>query len=641
MATSTYTGSWPSSLGLNAARTCSVSGGSSASGVINFVNTTLIHSTNAYSKSYDITVTVVYSGGAKSVEETIKMDSSNYGGYSHTYTITGLTVTQANSISSIIVQCTGGSSGYSASNVYVKSNVTVSVDYTVPSKVSTPTIGVGTTKTTGSTVAVSWTASSDGTANTLTGYILQYRDSSNGSSWGNWTNYAAYGTGTRSVTASLPDARNYRQFRVCATGSQGSDYYSDYSQSSSILRCATPTTPGNFAVAPTTWESGDVSLSWDASTATGASISKYYLEYCLKSYGGSYGSWATLTNTTSRSYSHNPGLSKGDNIQYRVRAYSSDEIYSSYSSTVTVIRETDKPTSLKPEAGWYENITSIAWELPASISLTGTTSQYRYSTDSGSTWSSWTSASGTSVNVASIFSDVSSGAYFQFQVRAVQTNGDVTDAAMSGTIYKNTAPAAPSILAPVPASPVSPGAFWVVLSVTADPNEHSFSVSYQKDSGDWTTIKSGLTAAAVLAVKLSAGGTYVFRCMDVYGAASTTTRTITVNAETYTDSPIVAGTTRIKAAHINELRARIEQLCALYDAIAPTWAETIVAGTTSVKNFPTHITELRTALEALYTKINGLGAGTIVSAPTWETTLTDVRPKATAIEEIRAAVRAI
>lgn len=641
MATSSYSGSWSSSLGLNALRTCSVSGGGGASGVINSVVVNLIHSTNAYGKTYTITVTVVYSGGSKSTSHDVKMTADDYTYRSEDYTITGLTVEQANSISSVQVQCTGGSSGYSASNVYVKSGVTVTVNYTVPSKVTNPTISVGSTKTTGSTVTVSWTASSSGTANTLTGYELQYADSSNGSSYGSWTAYGSYGTGTRSVSASLPAAKGYRKFRVRAIGSAGSDYYSDWSESSAVVRVATPSAPGNLSATPATWESGNVALSWDASSVTGSTISRYYIEYRLKQYGGSYGSWTALANTTNTSYSYNPGLSKGDNVQYRVRAYSSDEIYSSYSSTVTVVRETEKPINLTPAVGWYTALDVCSWELPAAISLTGTYCQYRYTTDSGASWSTWATASGNSFSAASAFANVASGNYFRYQVRAVQANGDTTDAASSELLYKNAAPSAPVILMPVPASPTSPGAFWVLLSVSTDPNGHTMTVSYTKDGGERVTVASDLSAACVVAVRLNSGGAYAFRVNDQYGAYSETTKTITVVAETYTDNPVTAGTTRIKATHINELRSRVEQLCTLYGVTAPTWEEDVIAGTTSIRGFPDHIAELREAIETLYAAINAQRDEAVIAPPSWATTLTDIKPKAAAIEELRAAARAI
>ena len=642
MATSYYSGSWSGTLGLNALRTCSLSGGGGASGIINGVTVNLIFSTNAYSPTYYLTITLNYSWGSESIDTSVKLTSDDYTSASRSFTFDGLTVDQANSIESVSVICTGtSSSSGKTSNVYVKSSVSVSVDYTVPSAVSTPAISVGSTKTTESTVAVSWTASRNGTANTLTRYELQYADSSNGSSFGSWAAYDSYGTGTLNVSASLPAAKGYRKFRVRALGSAGSDYYSGWSESSSVCRVATPSTPGNLAASPTTWESGNVALSWSASTVTGSSISRYYIEYRLKRYGGNYGSWTALANTTSTSYSYNPGLSKGDNIDFRVRAYSSDEIYSSYSSTVTVTRETEKPINLAPAAGWYTEIGVCTWDLPASIDLAGTVSQYRYTTNSGASWSAWANASGKSFNAASAFAGVASGDYFCYQVRAVQSNGDTTDAASSELLYKNAPPAAPVILLPVPASPTSPGAFWVLLSVSTDPNGHSMTASYTKDGGERVTIASDLAVACVLAVKLSAGGVYVFRVTDQYGAFSETAVTVTVTAETYTDNPVEAGTTRIKAAHINELRSRIVELCTLYGVTAPTWQEEIIPGTTSIRGFPNHITELRTAIEALYAAINAQRDETVIAPPSWTVALTDIKPKAAAIEELRAAARAI
>lgn len=644
MATSSYSGSWGDTYGLNALRTCSLSGGGGASGVINSVVASVIFSTNAYGPSYTLELTLNYTGGSKVLSgQTVQLTSDDYTYATRTFTFSGLTVEQANSITSISIKCTGASGSGQAKNIYVKSSVAVTVSYTVPSAVSTPSISVSTTSTTSSSVTVSWTASSSGTANTLTGYDLQYADSSNGSSWGSWTSYGSYGTGTRSVSASLPAAKGYRKFRVRAKGSAGSDYYSGWSESSSVVHVAAPTVPGSFNVTPTTWESGKVTLTWTESTCTGSNISKYYIEYRLKQYGGSYGSWTALANTNSSTlkYEYTPTLNKGDNIQYRVRALSSDNVYSSYTDAITVVRETEKPINLTPAAGWYTEISSCSWELPPAISLTGTYCQYRYTTNSGASWSAWANATGNSFNAATIFAGVSSGEYFQYQARAVQTNGDTTDAATSGAIYKNAAPSAPVLLAPAASSPVSPGAFWVLLSISTDPNGHTMTAAYSKDGGDFVTIADNLTEACVVAQKLTAGGSYVFRVTDQYGAYSQITKSITVQAETNTDDPCTAGTTRIKAVHINELRSRVEALCTLYGVTAPTWAESVIAGTTSVKHFPSHVTELRSALEAIYTKINTLAEFTVIASPSWTVTLTDIRPKAAAIEELRAAAKAI
>lgn len=642
MATTSYNGSWGDSYSLNTTRTCYLSGGGGASGIINSVTVDLIFSTNAYSPHYYLTITLLTNSGNIEIEDEVKMTSDDYSFASRSFTFSNVSLSQANSITGISIKCTGASSSSgSASKVFVKSSVSVVVDYTIPSKLATPTISTGTTMTTDSTVAISWAASWNTTANTLTAYELQYADSSNGSSFSAWTTYYTYGTGTRSVSASLPAAKGWRKFRVRALGSAGSDYYSDWSESSAVCRVAMPTTPGSFAVSPTIWDSGNVALSWSASAVTGASISRYYVEYRLKKYGSSFGSWTALTNTTALKYSYNPGLSKGDVIAFRVRSLSSDGIHSAYTSEATVSRQTDVPINLTPAAGWYTLLDLCAWELPTTINLAGTICQYAYTINSGVTWSAWNNASGNSFNAAALFDSVSSGNYFCYKVRAVQTNGDITDAAISGILYKNTASAAPVILSPVPSSPISPGAFWAILRITRDINGHSMTVTYSKDSGEFAIIANDITDSCIVAAKLTAGGAYRFRVTDEYGAYSEVARTITVTAETYTDSPVTAGTTRIKAAHINEIRSRVEQLCAFYGLSAPSWNESIIAGTTSIKHYPAHVAEIRSTLTAIYQKINGLGAGVIIPTPAWSTTLDDTKPKAAAIEELRAAAKAI
>lgn len=184
MATTSYNGSWGDSYSLNTTRTCYLSGGGGASGIINSVTVDLIFSTNAYSPHYYLTITLLTNSGNIEIEDEVKMTSDDYSFASRSFTFSNVSLSQANSITGISIKCTGASSSSgSASKVFVKSSVSVVVDYTIPSKLATPTISTGTTMTTDSTVAISWAASWNTTANTLTAYELQYADSSNGSSF--------------------------------------------------------------------------------------------------------------------------------------------------------------------------------------------------------------------------------------------------------------------------------------------------------------------------------------------------------------------------------------------------------------------------------------------------------------------------
>ncbi len=640
MAVSTYSGSRGGATGLNNNPSVPLSGGGGISGVLNSVIARLNFSTNAYSNYYDVTATLFFSGGSVQSTRSVKMDSSNYTNAQFDFSFSGLTVEQANSISSVQVYC-----GTNGNKIFLKGSQYAYIDYTVPSSVGAPiSVTLGASVTTDGSVVLSWSGAANGIANYITGYQIEYCDSNDGSYFGSWyalqTYYTGYSYG--SISAALPSARKYRKFRIRTIGSQGADYYSGYVESPAVLRTSTPSAPANVSATPAIWESGNVALAWSASTATGQTISRYYLQYRLKKYGASYGTWTNLANTTVLTYSYTPPLEKGDQIQYRVRALSSDGIYSDYSSVVTVTMETEKATNLLPVAGWYVTLPACSWTPPAGISYC----KYRTSTDGGATWGSFVNlaAGVNSFDPASVFGGMTPGNAFRYQVVGVASNGDTTDPAYSALLYKNTAPIAPVILAPTSTSCTSNGKMYAILNLPADPNVHAIKLQIKQGAGEWQDV-IGLTATGIgfnAAVALNASAVYKFRIVDEHGAPSAEiTLTVTIQTETFTDSPITAGTTRIKAVHMNELRTATETLCALYGVAAPTWDETIIAGTTSVKSFPDHVTEIRNILASIYAKINQLYGDVLIAAPTWGASITDCQPRAAAIEEMRQAIKNI
>jgi hypothetical protein len=78
------------------------------------------------------------------------------------------------------------------------------------------------------TTVLTWLNASGGTDNAITGYEIQYSDSSNGTSWRAW---AAYGTVTNTapsvyVSVNPTNTRgNYRRSQVRTLGTAGSAYY--------------------------------------------------------------------------------------------------------------------------------------------------------------------------------------------------------------------------------------------------------------------------------------------------------------------------------------------------------------------------------------------------------------------------------
>jgi hypothetical protein len=87
-------------------------------------------------------------------------------------------------------------------------------------------------------------------------------------------------------------------------------------------------------------------------------------------------------------------------------------------------------------------------------------------------------------------------------------------------------------------------------------------------------------------------GTIVYQVSAVGWAPSS-------GAPTFTDDPLQAGTTGVKAVHITELRQRIDEVRTRHGLGAFGWTDaTLVPGVTMVKRV--HLTELRTALNEAY-----------------------------------------
>lgn len=108
---------------------------------------------------------------------------------------------------------------------------------------------------------------------------------------------------------------------------------------------------------------------------------------------------------------------------------------------------------------------------------------------------------------------------------------------------------------------------------------------------------------------------------------------------TWTDVPIVAGTTVVKAVHINELRAQLENLCNYYGMDAPVWSEDVVAGTTPSVRFTTHATELQNVVRAIANKINTWDAQSSRCNVVMPSLIEPQRPLASVINQLRDIIK--
>jgi hypothetical protein len=128
---------------------------------------------------------------------------------------------------------------------------------------------------------------------------------------------------------------------------------------------------------------------------------------------------------------------------------------------------------------------------------------------------------------------------------------------------------------------------------------------------------------------------YWVRVSTAAGSVDSQAATVTVVPyAVFTDDPLTAGATTVKAVHVTELRTRIDQQRTRFGLTAFAWTDPALTGSTPIKAI--HITELRTALMQAYAVVGmtavsftdpSLGPGTAL--------------KRVHIQELRDAVTAL
>lgn len=203
-------------------------------------------------------------------------------------------------------------------------------------------VSLAATSSTGENVRLSWSGANAGVGNSIAGYEIQRRESTDGSSWGNWS---SLGTMTSTYTNVAPPttAGNYYQYQVRTLGSAGASYNSDWRISSNTLRrsytaCGAPT---SCAVDSTLSLVATV-LRWSGAIAGyGNTISKYEVQRRSKAPGGSWSAWSAFETTSGTSLSVSPPATAGHYYQYRVRAQGTagEAYYSDWKESTNTLRK--------------------------------------------------------------------------------------------------------------------------------------------------------------------------------------------------------------------------------------------------------------------------------------------------------------
>lgn len=202
------------------------------------------------------------------------------------------------------------------------------------------------------TATLSWSGATGGAGNAITGYEIEYRDSTDNSTWGAWEALGIIGSSATNgnLTTSPPGIRgNYRQFRIRTQGSAGASYYSDWVLTSNTLRKnVLPTPPTVFTAAPVIYETSNITLTWSGTVQGTTVIKQYVIQRATSTDGTNWTAYETLvtivSSATSGTYSTNASQVAGTYTRYRISVTDELDAISAYVTSNTV-KKNSPPTA--------------------------------------------------------------------------------------------------------------------------------------------------------------------------------------------------------------------------------------------------------------------------------------------------------
>ena len=258
----------------------------------------------------------------------------------------------------------------------------------------------------------------------------------------------------------------------------------------------------------------------------------------------------------------------------------------------------------------------------------------------GVTQVTWANSRGGSGTATGTTSWTASGIVLQpgsnvLTVTARDAAGNTRTASLTVTLTDTTAPSV-AITSPTPGATYSTSATPLTLGGTASDNIGVTQVTWANNRGGSGTATGTSTWSASGVVLQSGSNVLTVTARDAAGNTRTATLTVTYSPPTFTDIPLGAQSTTIKAVHITELRAAINSARATRSLGAFGWTDpALTARSTRVRGV--HLTELQTALNQAYQ-----AAGRTPPTYTDPTIVAGVTViKAAHLNELRAAIQAL
>ena len=397
-------------------------------------------------------------------------------------------------------------------------------------------------------------------------------------------------------------------------------------------------------VAPST----SVTLSWSGASAGNSNAIKGYRVYRATSATGTYSTLKTITTSeTSGSITVTSPAANNSSYYYKVVTLSAEAseydsaISTKYATLTTKYAAPTAPTKVTvPAVTVVGDPISVSWsgasagtnnaitgfELYRAI---GTGSYSKIATLSATT-TSYTDSSGSTANRK-----------FSYKVITLGTLSNSGYSAVAATNVINP-PSVPVIDAPTAGQRIYSTNPRLLVTVSAGGDVSGLTVACP---GYAMSRSANLASGAKIVLRrsnaFSAGDTETVTVTnsDGYSHAASASRTIQYVAPVFTDDPAVAGTTPIKAVHLNEIRAMVDDVRAYYGMAAHEWAETITAHETSTLHWAAHVLEIQEQIEAIAAHVNSWDSTNGLNDITLPKFTAPGVPTAAALTELRNAIK--
>ena len=286
---------------------------------------------------------------------------------------------------------------------------------------------------------------------------------------------------------------------------------------SSASNSVTPqniTVPGTPTIGTATGGATQATVTWTAPSPLPASaITTYQVRYQKDS-----GTWSSPVTTGSTSTSYTvTGLMAGSYV-FQVRAVNAggagDWSGSTFPSVTVTSGTLNAPTGVAGTPGTAQ--VSLTWSAPSGGTLSPTSYQVRYSSNSGSSWTEL-SATGTTTTTATI-SGLTNGTAYVFGVRAI--NGSVTSDWSSNSAAVTPGPPGAPMAVTGTAGNAQVALTWT--APTGTPAATGYQVQYAVNGTTTWLPATPLTATStsLTVTGLTNGTAYVFRVRAVNGAVT-------------------------------------------------------------------------------------------------------------------------